>query len=264
MKKYWAFFRGYLITHFEYRAVPVCWAVIQLVITASGVFLWTAIFRDQTMVGNYDASQMIFYYLLIPLIGSITHVYVSSSLPQRIESGQFSFALLKPYSYALVNLLRQLANKTNEQLFKVPFFLVFFLFFSSALDFHLKGINLLLAFGFSLLAFWLHFWLDYALSLGAFWLTNVWALKHFKLVSIMIFGGMMIPLDLVPAGWKRIFFFLPWQFFYFFPIKIAQGYFSPDEIFSGFIKIVLWSGFFYFLSRHLWRRGLTKYEAYGS
>jgi ABC-type uncharacterized transport system permease subunit len=86
MRKYWAFFRCFFATVLEYRSIPVVWAIIELVSIISAVFLWLAIYRSRTVVGNYNAQQMLFYYALIPLIGIFTYVLDYDTLYRVVKS----------------------------------------------------------------------------------------------------------------------------------------------------------------------------------
>ena len=88
MRKYWFLFKGYLATMIEYRGVAISWALIEVVALFSSLFLWIAVYADKTNVGNYNFGQMIFYYAFIPLVGSLTEVYVASSLPRMIKDGR--------------------------------------------------------------------------------------------------------------------------------------------------------------------------------
>lgn len=264
MKKYRVLFKNYLITIFEYRAIPITWALIEIISIVSGVFLWLAVYREQAEVAGYDLGQMIFYFALVPLIGSLTYVYVSSSLPKQIKDGRISMVLLKPYSLAGAQFLRQLSMKVAQQLLKVPLFLVFLIWLFQFFEINLTISRLLLAIGFSLFSFALHFFMDLSISYTAFWLDEIWALSHLKMVAIMMFGGMIFPLDLIPQRLRSFFNFLPLKFLYFYPVNIAQGRFSFNQIMIGFGQLLAWLLFFYFFSKILWKKGLRRYGAYGN
>jgi len=248
----------------EYRSIPVIWALIELISIISVVFLWLAIYRGQDIVGNYSFKQMLLYYALVPLIGSITDVYVTSSLPKMIKDGRISADLLKPYSLSLVHFLKSTSIKLAQQILKVPIFLAFilFIFFYFQISLDLK--NVAIALFFSLFAYVLNFLMDLCLSFAAFWMDEVWSLKHLKFVTQMVFGGMAFPLDILPKTLKNIFNFQPMRFLYYFPIKIASSGESILQITVGFIEVLLWIGFFGILAAFLWKRGIRKYGAYGN
>jgi len=264
MRKYWAFFRCFLATTLEYRSIPVVWAIIELVSIVSAVFLWLAIYRDRAIVGNYSSQEMLFYYALIPLIGIFTYVYVSSSLPKQIKDGKISIDLIKPYNLAFVVFLRQSSIKMTQLLFKVPLFLLFMWILSTSFRIMYDLNSLALAIFVSLFAYLLHFLIDLSLSYAAFWMDDVWALKHLKIVAMLVFSGMTFPLDLIPHSLRMFFDFLPFRFIYFFPITIARGNLTLHELSIGLLQLAIWILLFYVFSQFLWRRGLRRYQAYGN
>ena len=264
MKKYWRYFLSNLANIFEYRAVPVTWAVIELISVASGIFFWSAVYQDQQLVGQYDLQDMMSYYVLIPFVGTITYVHLATSFPKKIKDGQISVDLLKPYNLATALFFKAIGSMIFKLLIKVPFFIfaAFFLFhfFKIGLGFS----NVFLTILVSLLAFGLHFLIDLCLSYLAFWLDDVWAFEHLKLVALMIFGGMTFPLGLLPDQLKFIFNLLPFRFIYYFPISVAQGKVSMVWLGIGVLQIFVWTIFFYMLAKLLWRQGMKKYGAYGN
>jgi len=264
MRKNWALLKCFLSEQIEYRVRLFLWGIIELVAAASGIFLWLAVYRDQAEVSGYNANQMVFYYALIPLIGSITYTYVASRLSKEIKNGTISLKLLKPHDLTGENFIRVVSIKAIQLLFKAPVFvgLIILLAFLFGLD--LKASQIILALSFSLFAFLLHFFLDLCLSLAAFWFHDIWAFDHLRWVAIMIFGGVIFPLDLVPEAYRAIFNFLPFRFIYFLPIKIAQGRIDFSQILYQWMQLMVWLLFFFYLSKILWRKGLRKYEAYGN
>jgi len=264
MRKYWAFFKCYLATVLEYRSIPVVWALIEVISLVFVIFLWLAVYRDQALVGNYSSQQMLFYYALVPLIGTFTYVYVSSSLPKQIKDGKISIDLIRPYNLAFTVFLRQVSVKVAQLFFKVPIFLFFVLILRASFGINFDFSFLAVAIIICLFSFVLHFLIDLCLSYAAFWIDDVWSLKHFKTVTIMVFSGMTFPLDLVPHSLRAVFDFLPFRFIYFFPISVARGDLTVYEIFGGSLHLMAWVLLFYVFSQFLWRCGLKKYQAYGN
>lgn len=207
----------------EYRGIAITWALIEIVSFASVLFLWLAVYTSDKMVGDYSLGKIIFYYAFMPLVGSLTEVYVTSSLPKMIKDGRISADLLKPYKISVCFFLKTISLKIAQQVFKIPFFLILFLamFFYFGLDIRLS--NIILCLLFCPFALFFNYLTDLSLSYAAFWMDDVWALKHLKFVLLLVFGGMAFPLDLAPASLKSIFLFLPFKFVYFVPISIAQG-----------------------------------------
>lgn len=264
MKKYWRYFIANLANIFEYRAVPLTWAIIELITVASGIFFWLAVYRGQDKVGSFGLEEMMAYYILIPLVGSFTYVHLVNSLPGKIKDGQISTDLVKPYSLSAAMFFKALGSTIFKLLSKLPIFLSAAVFLFYFLGVSLNPGPVFLAILVSLLAFVLHVFLDLSLSFLAFWLDDIWAFEHLKLVMLMIFGGMTFPLALLPEGLKTVFNLLPFRFIYYFPISVALGSLSLSELLKGVFQILGWIFFFYLFSKILWHRGLKKYGAYGN
>lgn len=263
MKKYISIFKTELATAIEYRAVPLTWALAELISLASILFLWVAVFRDRASVGQYNFGQMMFYYSLIPLIGVFTYPYISSSLPRRIKDGRISSDLLRPHNLTIAAFLRSISINITQVSLKAPIFLGVFIWLSRVFDIGFDFKSLGLALLICVFSYILHFFIDLCLSYAAFWMDLVWSLEHLKLLAVMIFGGLIFPLSLLPANLQSLFNFLPFRFFYYFPISIAQGVLSFEQILTGILQILAWILFFYLFSKILWKQGLKKYGAYG-
>lgn len=264
MRKYWVLFKSNLSASLEYRGALFTWILVELVGLTSAIFIWLAVFRTNTDVGNYDFNKIISYFILVPVIGSFTSIFVSEHLPKRIKDGQISTDLLKPYSIASANLINQFSIKLTQMTIKLPVYLVVVVllgrYFRLAFDYRFG----LLALVICVFAYLLHFFIDLSLSYTSFWFDDVWSLSLLKTVALMVFGGQTFPLDLVPAGLRGLFTFLPFRFIYFFPVKVAQGDITFIELVINLGQLFLWMFAFYLLSRLLWKRGVRKYSAYGN
>ena len=256
-------FYSYLSTMMEYWGISVTWALIEMVGLFSALFLWFAVYASNKTVGNYSFGQMIFYYAFIPLVGSLTEVYIISSLPKMIKDGRISTDLLKPYKISVCFFIRTISLKVAQQVLKLPFFLIMlagiFLYFGLIINLS----NVILCLLFCPFALFFNYLVDLCLSYTAFWIDDVWALKHLKIVLLLVFGGMAFPVDLVPTGLKSIFLFLPFKFVYYVPISIVQGI-SLDALFSNLVQIICWIAIFGVMAKLLWRAGIKKYGAYGN
>jgi len=257
-------FRTTLEAAFEYRGTLVIWFLAELVSIVTWLFLWSAVYREQFLVGNYEFYQIVLYFLLIPVVGALTSINLSDNLPFEIKDGGISKDLLKPYSITILNYVKPIAYKISQQFFKLPIFLalLLFAFYIFKIDFNLN--NFILGLIFCVFAYTLHFFLDICISYAAFWMDDVWALSHLKTVCLIVFGGMSFPLDLVNPVFRPIFDFLPFRFFYFVPIQIIQGLLSYRQIILEFLILMTWVLILFLFSKVLLKTGLRKYGAYGN
>lgn len=263
MKKYWTFFKNYLSAGFEYRGAFVVWILSEVLSVASLLFLWFAVFRSQDSVGGYNLSSFVSYYLIVPLIGSLTQTFVSDRLPKRIKDGEISRDLLKPYSLSAALFIEHLGVKMNQLLLKTPLFLILYYLIVSRLGYSLSVSHIVLGMLLALLGFVIIFFLDLVISFTSFWMSDVWALTHLKRVSLFVLGGMTFPLDLLPERVYVIVGWLPFKFAYYFPTKVVLGQVGASEIAFGIFQLAVWALGLLALSKLLFTLGIKKYSAYG-
>ena len=57
MKKYWYIFKANIAASLEYRGALFFWILVELVSLTSTVFIWSAVFRSNDFVGNYNYTN---------------------------------------------------------------------------------------------------------------------------------------------------------------------------------------------------------------
>lgn len=248
----------------EFRGALFVWFLVELLSLVSSVFIWLAIFRSQQTVGGYDQQGMILYYLLVPIIGSISSIYISEILPEKIKLGEISAELVKPYGIAIGYFAKSLGTKLTQLSIKAPIYLIILYAINQyariALSLNSVLFGLILA-CFSLL---LHFLIDFCISCVAFWSDDVWYLSHLKFILLMVFGGLTFPLDLLPTQLASIFNLLPFKYIYYVPVKVATGSIGLNELADEFGLFCFWLLVFAVLSDFLWKKGVKRYGAYGN
>jgi len=119
------FFQLSLSKYFTYRSVILTWALIEIVTFTSAIFLWLAVYQNQNQVAGYSGKEMLFYYAFLPLVGSLTSVYLSTFFPQQIKNGKISPLLLRPYSLPWSLFIKSLADLIIRQVFKLSLFIIY-------------------------------------------------------------------------------------------------------------------------------------------
>lgn len=100
--KYLVLFKNYLQTYIYYRANAFIWALVDSVHFVVIIFVWSAIFTNQSQVAGLNFPQIINYYLIALIIREL--IYTGSgrnTIAEEIYNGQLSSHLLKPYNYLL-------------------------------------------------------------------------------------------------------------------------------------------------------------------
>jgi ABC-2 type transport system permease protein len=266
MKKYIQFFKNYFSSSLEYRANLVGTIITETLGIISLFILWSSIFKDNSEVNGYTLEKLALYYVLIPLVGTITQAYISDSLSKQIKYGEFSTYLIKPYKIWLSSFVSAIASKIYYLLFTLPIYaIVFAILYANGLNLNFNFSDILLSIFLSISAFILHFFLDLSITWLSFWFTDIWSFSHLKHILFEILGGVSLPFELLPAALKNIFSKLPFKFFYYVPLAfLMNSNLTLKNFLTEFFQISLWAILFACSSIILFKLGVRKYEAYGN
>lgn len=229
------------------------------------MILWNALFQSNSHIGSLNFSQTIAYYILLPLVGSLTKSQVVEWLGKDIKDGLMSNRLLKPYNIWTGILMNELASKFNRLFIVIPIYVI--LFFVAYINhvmfsFSISGFFIMLLI--ITLGFALQFIMDKALVSLAFWLDEIWFLSHAKDIIFGIFGGILFPFDFLPNNLRIVFELLPFKYFYYTPISYLLGRRgSIEDIAYDLSGIFLWGILFYIIGKFSWRGGVKRYGAFG-
>lgn len=259
-RKYLALLRANWQGTLEYRAQIVIW---MLIATSPFVSLavWLAVAADGS-VGGYDAHAFIAYYLALIFVRNMNTSWVYHELEYQIREGLLSPKLLKPLNPIHDHLTMHLGDRILRlPLVVVPLGLAAW-WFGVQYDFSPLAVALfLLSLAFS---FGIIFISSYCIGLLNFWITHAESLSELWYALRMLLGGLIAPLDLFPAPIPQLSVYLPFRYTLSFPVEIALGRASTDQLLVGFAVQAAWLAVFFGLYRVLWYRGLREYSAVGA
>jgi ABC-2 type transport system permease protein len=264
MKKYFQLLKNYFQTSLEYRANLVSLIINQIISTSGILFLWLAIYRTNERIEDYTFDKALLYYILVPLSGYITQVYISNTLAREIRKGELSRYLLKPYKVWIVALIRAVAAKLHILILIIPIYILVLSIYFSHAEISLSFRSILFAFTIASGAFILNTAIDFVISWLAFWFDDVWAFEHLKFVLFSVLGGVSIPFEFLTSQLRHLFEALPFKFLYYVPISYLTGNKDSLELLlHDLSSLIVWTLPFILLSYILWKLGIRKYEAYG-
>lgn len=124
-------------------------------------------------------------------------------------------------------------------------------------------VNVALFLPLMLVAHAITFLLYFTLALATFWVGRQWWLRQLVALATLIAGGGLIPLTFFPPIAQLVLSLLPFQYSYFIPVVILQGFYTPDQLIPVFLLGATWLAILWVLSRVVWRRGRNRYEGAG-
>ena len=261
LKKYSALIRRGWGILLEYRASMIVWMLtgaFPLVMLA----VWLSLAQDGP-IGNYSAGDFVAYYLMALYVRQMTAVWVSWELDSDIRHGELAIKLLHPlnpfHDYVSFNI----ASNILRFILVTPL-IALAAWWVPGVHFLLTPLNLAL-FAIALFAAWLlRYITDYIIGLLSFWMSQATSLQEIQWMLLLLLGGTVAPLDLLPGGVGVVAQYLPFRFMFSFPIEIMLGRLSEFELVKGFLLCLGWATLFLTMQIIVWRRGLRVFSAYGA
>lgn len=262
MKKYFSIFDKSLQTAIEYRVEGFIWFLTEIVPTLVILFFWSAAFRTKTTISGYNLASMTAYYFGVMAIQVLATPHPEDSMTRDIQDGTLNFYLIKPLEIVSMRFLGEVAWKVVRLFFLAPFFFLTFAIF----DFSFADINFPQVGLFSLglvVSFVLQYLIKLAISFVSFWVVDPWGIFSFFDLLVMLFSGILIPLDLLPVSIQTLANILPFKFFYFFPLTILLGKIAGARLYFSLLLQFFWIILSLISLLIIKKRGLRSYAAFG-
>lgn len=246
----------------EYRAQVVVWLL-------AGVFplvmlvVWLALVNDAGAIAGWDRSDFIAYYVGAAVIHQFTFAWVMWQWDGAIRTGELSARLLKPVDPFHALAAEQLSWKLFVLLAIVPV-VGLMAWLSPTLNFNLTPIRAVLVAVSTGLGLALGLAMGCALGMIAFWTTQSNNLFGLWFGVGQFVSGWIAPLDMFPAGFRQLAYWLPFRSTLGLPAEILTGQLTGREIAFGLAVTLAWIVIFTLVYRWLWRPGLRQYEAVGA
>jgi ABC-2 type transport system permease protein len=216
---------------------------------------------------GWTLSETVFYYLLVAVVDVFTAVNEDDwQIAADIRDGAISQFLLKPIDYLWYRLCLFFSGRITFVMMAAVPLAVFIFCFRQYFLMPADG-TAMVVFPVSLvLTALLQFFTSYAMAMLAFWLLEISTLIFILFSFEYIASGHMFPLpflhDQLPLL-ERVLMFTPFPYQMYFPVAVYMGKISSADLWSGLLAQFIWVILSYALARFMWRRGVTKYSAFG-
>jgi ABC-2 type transport system permease protein len=263
MYKYWIIFKNSLQTSFAYRTNFFAMLISEGLSLLIMIYLWLSIYHQGNQIGSYSFSSLVYYYFVSKLvILVISSQDFGREVAVAIRDGNFSAYLTKPVSFFWQMVSANLANGIQRLTIFLSLAVLLSVFYLGLPDMTLKTF---LVFMLAAIVGYINYILIYfAIGVTIFFVGYVSGLNFLMFGISSFFSGRLVPLDMLPAQYSRIADWLPFQYFVYVPTAIATGKLSSEQALAKIFYGSLWAiGLAIFLRFH-YRRGLIKFESYGS
>ncbi|MBP7634514.1 ABC-2 family transporter protein [Candidatus Ozemobacteraceae bacterium] len=254
---------SYLQMALAYRGMMLIWGFQMLLMPSVLVMAWLSV--GKTAGSAYTDGDYLLYYLSMPFVMNLTDCWTVHTFPEQVRDGSLSRSLLKPIHPLWLHVLENVTHKAIQMsILLTPLAGLVFLLRDRlpAVDLgpaKLAGIICVL-----MLAAALRFVQSTTLAMTGFWIEHVETLNLVLNQGIWaLMGGMIVPVETFPAPVRALAELLPYRYSLSFPIEILRGGLDPSDALKGILIATFWILLFLVAGRHLWRRGLRSYTAYG-
>lgn len=246
-------------THFTYRErwVSLAFSGLMPVIVAGLVFNALERFSSGTRLQElFSEGALNSYYILVSIIVILAQVLLHEEISLRVREGTFSSILLLPVSgfeLLLGSLLGNVAFVWPAAL-AVAAIGYFFVGMTVGITGILGGFLLITV------CIILQGILSAIIGSGAFWFVQTSGVFAFCMLILNFFGGMIVPLQVLPHALQVIADYLPFRFIYALPAQAISG---SRALLPVLGMQMVWLVALCGILRVVWRRGLRSFDASG-
>jgi|GEM_PF-375204 len=254
-----------IITNLQYRFNFIIDAFIQPILTVGvEVLLWLAIFKTADasgLIGGFGKDSYLAYAVWAPFLGRIAISWMyETMMVEEIASGSINTILTRPLSFFEYYLSQTLGYKIITTVFSVTVPIAVSLYFNLPVLYERLPMAFLIVVYYLLLVHTMSFLVS---TLG-FFLTRIRAFTLLKNLSLLLLGGELVPIDLMPPPLAELLLSLPFSAGVYIPLAYITGRGGWDLMSRGFINTsygLLIAGI---LSYLLWKRGVREYTGTGA
>lgn len=225
------------------------------------LLVWLALLGDAGSIGGFTQISMRRYYLLVTVIAVLAHTVIHVELSRLIHEGTLSQWLIRPGSFWMY-CVSLLVSRIIVLLFPAIFIVVFMI----VLDFNIfAGLGLshiIAAIVLLPLAVAIACAMNVLIGFTAFWFIEIEGIYAGVLLALGFFGGMIVPLSILPPVVDFIGHFLPHFFVFSGPIETILHP-TVSGIFIVLGGQTLWFTLIFLALYSLWPLGLRRFDAVG-
>ncbi len=259
--KYWRTFLLALQTELQYRANLVGWFVVGAIEPITMVLVWFAILGERQEVAGYGRGDFILYYIFVTLAWYIVGGNFCHQIGNAIHNGDINKTLLKPYSIVWGAAMAEQAWKVTSLLLTIPIFTLILYLTRDYISWQVAPAQLLYLPITLILAAIIFALTQACTGILAFWVTEIWPFADMVEVVLLLFGGIMAPIVLLPPVIQTISLFLPFRYIFYEPLTILLGHQSDPLLIVW--KQLAFVAILYLLYKVMWRAGIRRYEGIG-
>ncbi|MDP8922666.1 MAG: ABC-2 family transporter protein [Chloroflexota bacterium] len=264
MSLYLTLFRLSLQEAIQYRVESAIYFLYDVLPPIMMAFVWLTAYEGQESVAGFSLSQMLVYTVGVMILRAMLTAHVEWAIDHEVRQGILSTYLVKPINVWAQWFVSELAWKMVRGMLIAPVLLGCLIWLGGELALPpLDAGRIALLVVSLVLAYLVCFTLKLCLGMLTFWTTDINGIMTLYEVVVAVFGGVLVPLALLPAPLYAVALALPLRAIYDVPLTIVLGRLDGPALWWSLLSQVAWLVVLALLARYLWRHGLRRYEAVG-
>ncbi len=250
---------------FALRSRSIVWFFIALLNPLVYFLFWRGAYAgNQVPVSAWTLPALATYYFLLVIAGSLLIVHIEEDVAHwDIQQGGLSRYLLKPFSYIRLKFFEELPWRMIQGFFGVIIFAVFWMLFGSFVTVAHTASAILFAICIAFLGYIISFIFKMIVGISALWFTDYSGLQQLVEAVILIFAGMLMPLEFLPPVIRQIAFSLPFSYMIYFPLVAFQGKLTAMESVRTIGIQIVWIVILFGIYQVLWKKGTRLFTGLG-
>lgn len=250
---------------FALRSRSVVWFLIALLNPITYFLFWSGAYAgNQTVFAQWNLSSIATYYFLLVIAGSLLIVHIEEDVAYRdIQLGGLSQFLLKPLPYILLKFFDELPWRIIQAFFGVIIFVAFWILFGSFVTLAHTAPAIFFAVSIAFCGYMISFLFKMIVGISALWFTDYSGLQQLVEAVILIFAGMLMPLEFLPNGIQQIAYASPFSYIIYFPVLAFQGKLTLIESIRTIGIQIIWIVLLAGMYQLMWKKGIRLFTGLG-
>lgn len=243
----------------EYRVNFLLNTVKYSLMIAFTAMVWLAV-EQASPTTSYSRSETITYFLGAALLYSLTNFH-PYEIEVDIKQGGLSRFLVKPISPHWFYATKLAAEAGIATIIKALIFVPAVLLLGVSFSAHPSQLFLFCCY--LPVIYYISYLLLGTISVGAFWFTEIYAVRWGLTIIFRLLSGVLVPIDYFPTFAQKFLIYTPFPHLVATPVRLLQGMISPAEGLFGLLVLLLWGSFLHVCNAQLWKLGTLEYESTG-
>lgn len=224
--------------------------------------VWTTVAESQGgAIGGFTTGELAAYYIVWTLVRVYNLAHAPTAWEWRIRGGRLNEWLSAPIHPFHRDFTFFIGGKVLWTVTWIPVAVLMTVTFQPTFNFSVAGVI-----GFAIAiwgAFLVRFILLYLIGMVTFWTTRATALFEIITAAELILSGRLVPLSLLPEWAQSVAGWLPFRWYFEFPIEVMIGRVDNVGIVTGILAQLAWAGGLGVAFIFVWKKAIRRYSAVG-